>query len=142
MEGTVAYQLPMRILCWLIRRVRPMSEPSALRQLKEGIARARADRDASPTDGTGGSFALEAYFDDKATKAKWRLVSEIRVREKDLYNRVGNDPFLAGKIVDLVEGNDALDWPGLLKRLSEFLDESSEWIIAIPLANTKVEGYT
>lgn len=64
------------------------------------------------------------------------------MREKDLYNRVGNDPFLADKIVGLVEDNEALDWSELLKGLNDFLDESPEWIIAIPLANTKVKGYS
>lgn len=133
----------MCLLRRLINRVSQMSyDPSALRRLKEGIARAKAERDAPlAKDETRTLRPLEAYFDKKTTAAKWRLVSEIRVKEKDLYNRFGNDPFLAGRVVDLLDAED-LNWSSLIDGLEKFLDESSEWIVAIPLANALTKGYT
>jgi hypothetical protein len=144
-RSTVAHDLSMCILRRLTKRVSPVScDPSALRRLKQGLARAKADRDAPLAEGEiREALPLDAYFDGKAKKAKWRVVSEIRVKEKDLYNRFGNDPFLAGQIVELLEeSDDDLNWTGLLKGLENFLKESSEWIVAIPLANALTKGYT
>ncbi len=126
----------------LIKRVNPVScDPPALRRLKKAVARAKAERDAPlAKDETRHRLPLEAYFDKRATTAKWRVVSEIRVKEKDLYNRFGNDPFLVGRIVDLLDAED-LNWGGLIDGLKKFLDESSEWIVAIPLANALTKGY-
>jgi hypothetical protein len=122
----------------------PCAKPSALASLKEAVARAGAEMNSPPAKGEIKQvLPLIEYLDEGGRRAKWRVVSKIRFREKVLYNRFGNEPFLGDAIVQLVaeQGND-LDWPGLLVGLEQFLDESSDWTIAIPLANAKATGYT
>lgn len=119
------------------------AESTALDRLREGIARAHAEMMAPPPEGEIKQMLLLVdYLDEEGRKAKWRLVSEIRYRERDLYNRFGNEPFLADAVVQLIAEREVdIDWPGLLEGLARFLDESSDWLIAIPLANAKTEGY-
>jgi hypothetical protein len=120
------------------------SDPYALGGLKEAIARAKTQMAAPPEKGEiKRVLPLIEYLDDAGRKAKWRVVSEIRFREKDLYNRFGNEPLLADAVVQLVaESGGQIGWAGLLASLEQFLDESSDWIIAIPLSNAKTTGYT
>jgi hypothetical protein len=112
-----------------------------LARLKRAIKGASAERQDVPPGET--LFPLSEYVDEQDSQAKWRVVSEIRLREEALYNRFGNEPFLANAIVELVAESDCeIDWRSLLERLECFLDESSDWIIAVPLSNALTEGYT
>jgi len=117
------------------------SDPRGLARLKKAIRRAETEMRAVPAGET--MFPLAEHVDDQDSRAKWRVVSEIRFREKALYNRFGNEPFLANAIIDLVsESSCEIDWSGLLRGLERFLDESSDWIVAIPLSNAQTQGYT
>jgi hypothetical protein len=115
----------------------------ALTRLIQAVERAASEQRRPPTSGeVERVLPLAGYFSSDERQAQWRVVSEVRARERDLYNRFGSDSFLADTIVQVLadsEGN--LDWAGLVKALNDLLDSNSEWLIAVPLANAKVEGY-
>jgi len=125
--------------------VTPMQTDSpGLTRLKEAVRRAEIEMRAPPPAGeVKEMLPLTEYFADQDRNTKWRVVSEIRFREKELYNRFGNEPFLANAVIDLVAESDCeIDWRGLLEGLEQFLNESSNWIISIPLSNALTQGYT
>lgn len=120
------------------------ADAPGLARLKEAVRRAEIEMRSPPPEGEiKKMLPLTEYFADRDRNAKWRVVSEIRFREKALYNRFGNEPFLANAVIDLVAESDCeIDWSGLLQGLERLLDESSDWIIAIPLSNAQTQGYT
>jgi hypothetical protein len=116
-------------------------DPPGLAKLKKTIGRAELDMKVVPPGGT--MFSPPEYVDAQDGRAKWRVVSEIRFRENALYNRFGNELFLANAVIDIVSDSDCrIDWPGLLCSLEVLLDESSDWLVAIPLSNALTKGYT
>jgi hypothetical protein len=56
------------------------SDPPGLARLKKAIKRAEIEMQAVPAGET--MFPLAEYVDDQDRRAKWRVVSEIRFREK------------------------------------------------------------
>jgi hypothetical protein len=87
---------------------------------------------------------LPAYFDGTGNRAKWDVVSSLRDGDRPLYNRFGNEHFLAETVVELIHNNaeGLKSWEELLSDLERFVDESSEWFVSVPLSNATVEGYT
>jgi hypothetical protein len=119
--------------------------PVALARLKVAIARAEAEMRKPPAeDEVKQILPLPAYLDDDANSAKWDVASSLRDHHRPLYNRFGSEHFLAETVVELIhnsaEGIES--WGDLLSGLEHFVDESSEWIVSVPLSNATVEGYT
>lgn len=94
------------------------AEPSSFHHLKKAVADAEGALRSPPGEGeVERVMPLIEYLDEDGRRKKWRVVSELRVREPDLYNRFGNEPFLADAIVSLVsEANGEIDWGGLGRR--------------------------
>jgi hypothetical protein len=116
---------------------------SALEELEASLTRAVAERDAPPASGEVKQvLPLTAYLDEEASSARWRVLSELREKARPLYNRFGNERFLAETIVDVVVQVDGeVGWDHLVAELERFVDESSEWLISVPLANATSAGY-
>lgn len=117
--------------------------PNSLQELEAGLHRAQTERDAPPSAGEVKQvLPLAAYLDEQAVAARWQVVSQLRQDHRRLYNRFGNEQFLAEAITDVIgrtEGD--LGWKTLLDELERFVDESSQWLVAIPLANATTQGY-
>lgn len=117
--------------------------PSSLEELEAGLRRAKAERDAPPpSGGVKQILPLAAYLDEQAVAARWRVVSQLREQNRPLYNRFGNERFLAETITDLVaqiEGD--AGWRFLVEELERFVDEGSQWLVSMPLANATTQGY-
>jgi len=117
--------------------------PDSLQELEAGLQRAQTERDAPPPAGEVKQvLPLAAYLDEQAVAARWQIVSQLRQDHRRLYNRFGNERFLAETITDLVDRTEGeVGWKALLDELERFVDESSEWLVAIPLANATTQGY-
>jgi hypothetical protein len=99
-------------------------------------------REPSTSGDSKRAFPLPDRLDEKGTKAMWRLVAELKVREQTLYNRFASESFLGALVVDLIAERDFdVSWSELVEDLERFVDESSTWLVAIPLANAIVDGY-
>jgi hypothetical protein len=116
----------------------------ALSRLAGAVAAAVADQLMPPADGeVHRALPLPEHLDDRGTKLRWRVVSEIKGRDRSLYNRFGNERFLADAVVELIRERDCeLDWNDLIDDLNRFVDENSDWLVVVPLANAQTQGYT
>lgn len=125
-------------------RQRRLKDPPALAQLNAAVARADTEmRMPPPTGEVKQVLPLPAYLDSEGERAKWDVVSELRERNRALYNRFGNEHFLAETIVEQIHSREGLGaWDDLCAELERFVDESSEWLVSVPLSNATVNGYT
>lgn len=90
------------------------------------------------------ALPLPAYLSDEGNSAKWDVVTALDERNRPLYNRFGNENFLAETIVELIYEREGPigSWDRLEVALERFVDESSEWLVSVPLSNATVAGYT
>lgn len=124
---------------------RASQDPPALASLREAVGRAEAEMREPPRGGeVKRVLPLVAYLDEEGEAAKWEVASLLRIKALPLFNRFGSERFLAETVLDLLHNHDGEigSWEELLAELERFVDESSEWLVAVPLSNATVEGYT
>lgn len=117
----------------------------ALTRLDDAVSRAEAMMREPPAEGeVKHVLPLPAYLDGEGNSAKWDVVSALKERDRPLYNRFGNENFLAETIIELIHerGGRIGSWGHLVAGLERFVDESSEWLVSVPLSNATLAGYT